>query len=88
MAQVPVPTQAPAPSAPPAPPVQVQRVQQPQIAQQDQPQAANLEVSIRSLLGYLYVFSSCLALFAQVVKFLIILACKAGTHTEFVLGAN
>ena len=51
MAQVPVPPQPPAPPAPPAPPVQVQQVQQPQMAQQNQPQAANLEVTIRCLLG-------------------------------------
>ena len=31
----------------------------------------------------MYVFSSCLALCGQVVKFVIILAFKAGTHTEF-----
>ena len=95
MAQVPVPPQLPAPPAPPAPPVQVQQVQQPQMAQQNQPQAANLEVTIRCLLGLfvymLFSFSPCGQLLVFLghcrvrcsEKFIIILAFKAGTYIEF-----
>ena len=48
MAQLPIPSRPPASLAPP---IQVQQVQQPQMAQQNQPQAVNLEVNIRCLLG-------------------------------------
>ena len=66
MAQLPV---SPRPSAPPAPPVQLQQVQQPQMVQRNQPQAANLEVNIRCLLGLVVYISSCLALYGQLGVF-------------------